>query len=293
MSGADVAASAARLRQACAGAVPRIAVLLGSGWSPFADALDAALSLPYADLPGFPLPEVEGHAARLAIGRCDGVPVLVLAGRRHTYEDGRADGMAGPIRTLAALGCEVLIQTNAAGSLDERMRPGSLMLITDHLNLVQTSPLFGERDARRFVDLGDAYDPALREAALRAAKRQRIALHQGVYAWVVGPQFETPAEIRMLRLLGAQAVGMSTVPETILARHAGLRVVALSMFTNMACGLGDEPLAHDHTLAVAERSRAPALTLLADLVAEVQAVLQASAGRPGATDATPPPARPA
>ena len=175
--------------------------------------------------------------------------------------------MKGAIRTLAACGATLLVQTNAAGSLDLSMRPGELMLIADHLNLVQTSPLFGEPSAQRFVDLRDAYDAALRAQARATAARLGVTLHEGVYAWVIGPQFETPAEIRMLQRLGAHAVGMSTVPETILARHAGLRVLALSMFTNMGCGLEDESLSHAHTLATARAAGERAVPLLEALIA--------------------------
>jgi purine-nucleoside phosphorylase len=195
--------------------------------------------------------------------------VALLAGRQHTYEGGRADGMNGAIRTLAAWGVQTLVLTNAAGSLDPAMPPGSLMLITDHLNLPQRSPLWDERDDRRFVDMTDAYEPALRARALAVSARQGLGLHQGVYAWAVGPQFETPAEIRMLRLLGAQAVGMSTVPETIVARHAGLRVLGLSMVTNMAAGLSAETLSHAQTLRQAQAASERACAALAALVRDL------------------------
>jgi purine-nucleoside phosphorylase len=164
---------------------------------------------------------------------------------------------------------QALVLTNAAGSLDPAMPPGSLMLITDHLNLPQRSPLWDERDDRRFVDMTDAYDPALRARALAVSARQGLGLHQGVYAWAVGPQFETPAEIRMLRLLGAQAVGMSTVPETIVARHAGLRVLGLSMVTNMAAGLSAETLSHAQTLRQAQAASERACAALAALVRDL------------------------
>jgi len=196
----------------------------------------------------------------------------VLAGRKHAYESGEADAMAGAIRTLAAAGVQALVQTNAAGSLDAAMRPGELMLISDHLNLPQRSPLFGETSDRRFVDMSAAYDPALRALAQAAAQRAGQPLHEGVYAWVMGPQFETPAEIRMLRAFGAQAVGMSTVPETIIARHAGLRVLALSMITNMAAGMAAETLSHARTLAGAAAGSERAVQLL---VAVIQALDQA------------------
>jgi purine-nucleoside phosphorylase len=246
---------------------PKIAVLLGSGWAPFAERVRDAVTLPYTQLPAFPALGVEGHAGRVVLGRIGVHEVAVLAGRKHAYETGDASVMKGAIRTLAACGIEVLVQTNAAGSLDATMRPGELMLIADHLNLVQTSPLFGEPGAQRFVDLRDAYDPALRAQAQTAAQRAGTPLHEGVYAWVMGPQFETPAEIRMLQRLGAHAVGMSTVPETILARRFGLRVLALSMFTNMGCGLEAEGLSHAHTLATAQAAAAKAVPLLEGVIA--------------------------
>ena len=177
--------------------------------------------------------------------------------------------MKVPLRALHALGCEILVQTNAAGSLDERMPAGSLMVLTDHINLPQRSPLVGENGSDRFVNMVDAYDPQLREVALRVARREGVELHEGVYVWCLGPQFETPAEIRMYRGLGARAVGMSTVPETILARRAGMRVLALSLMTNMAAGLSDEVLSHAHTLEQAGRVNAAATRFLADVIKEI------------------------
>ena len=265
-----IASSAARIRERAAGRQPALAVLLGSGWAAFTERVQDAIAIPYAELPAFPRPGVEGHAGRLLLGRIGERDVAVLSGRQHTYESGDAAAMKGALRTLAACGVRVLVQTNAAGSLDLRMRPGALMLITDHLNLVQRTPLLHEPGSARFVDLRDAYDPALRAAALRAALASGASLHEGVYAWVLGPQFETPAEIRMLQMLGAQAVGMSTVPETILARHAGLRVLALSMFTNMGCGLEAEALSHAHTLATAQAAGARAVRLLESVVAALE-----------------------
>ncbi len=259
-----VAHSAARLK--ASGRQPRIAVLLGSGWHDFASAVRDALTLRYADLPAFPVLSIAGHTGTLVLGRCGAHEVAVLAGRKHAYENGDADAMKGAIVTLAACGVQVLVQTNAAGSLDPAMRPGDLMLLSDHLNIVQRSPLQGDGGSERFVDLRDAYDPALRRHAHAAAQRRGTTLHEGVYAWVLGPQFETPAEIRMLQRLGAQAVGMSTVPETILARRHGLRVLALSMITNMGCGLHDEQLSHAHTLASAQAAGARAVPLLHGIV---------------------------
>ena len=270
MSDAEaVARTAALLKQRLGPGAPRIAVLLGSGWSPLAAEVQDAVDVTYAELPAFPVLAVGGHAGLLRAGRLGGVEVLVLAGRLHAYETGRADGMRGVIRTLAAIGMRVLVQTNAAGSLDAALRPGEVMLVGDHINVPQLSPLFGESGDGCFVDLSAAYDPALRAQARAAAARAGIALHEGVYAWVMGPQFETPAEIRMLRSFGARAVGMSTVPETILARHAGLRVLALSLLTNMAAGMEPVPLSHAHTLAGAAAGSERALRLL---VAVLQAL---------------------
>lgn len=256
--------SVARLR--AAGPAPEVAVLLGSGWAPLAAQVTDAVDVPYGELPAFPRPGVGGHAGLLRLGRLGRRRVAVLAGRQHAYETGEADGMKGAIRSLAGWGVKVLVQTNAAGSLDTGMRPGSLMLITDHLNIVQRSPLVRETGDGRFVDMVNAYDPALRTQALAAATACGATLHQGVYAWVLGPQFETPAEIRWLIGTGAQAVGMSTVPETILARHAGLRVLALSMLTNMAAGISDEALSHAHTLATARSAADEACRALAAIV---------------------------
>jgi len=263
-----IARSVERIR--VTGCRPRIAVLLGSGWQPFVACVQGPSELPYAQLPAFPVLGVEGHAGTLVLGRIGGHEVAVLAGRKHTYESGDATVMKGAIATLAACGVTALVQTNAAGSLDPTMRPGALMLIADHLNLVQRSPLIGESGSARFVDMRNAYDPLLRAQAGAAAARANAPLHEGVYAWILGPQFETPAEIRMLQQLGAHAVGMSTVPETILARRHGMRVLALSMITNMGCGLHDEVLSHAHTLAVAQAAQARAVPLLESIVAALE-----------------------
>ena len=254
------------IRARAPGFAPRIAVLLGSGWGGFTDRVEGARRIPYADLPGFPAAGVAGHAGELWLGRVGAAEVAVLAGRKHTYETGAADGMKAALQTLRALGCGTLVQTNAAGSLNAAMPAGSLMLVADHLNLAQRSPLVGEAGNERFVGMADAYDPGLRGIARGAAAALGHTLHEGVYAWVLGPQFETPAEIRMLRLLGADAVGMSTVPETILARWLGLRVLGLSLVTNLAAGLSDETLSHAHTLAQAQAAGASASTVLGAVV---------------------------
>jgi purine-nucleoside phosphorylase len=269
MSLSDTVARSAE-RITASGHRPRIAVLLGSGWQPFADRVRSATRLPYAQLPAFPALGVAGHAGELVLGTIGAHEVAVLAGRKHTYESGDASVMKGAIATLAACGVTVLVQTNAAGSLDAALRPGALMLIADHLNIAQRSPLVGDTGSERFVDLRDAYDPALRTRASDAAERAGVTLREGVYAWILGPQFETPAEIRMLCQLGAHAVGMSTVPETILARRHGLRVLALSMITNMGCGLEDQALSHAHTLAVAQAAQVSAVPLLEAIVAALE-----------------------
>ena len=263
-----IAASAATLRQR--GATPKVAVLLGSGWAPVADLVQEAVDVPYRDLPAFPTLGVGGHSGQVRLGTIAGHAVAVLAGRQHAYETGDADGMKGAIRTLAALGVTTLVQTNAAGSLDRHMRPGELMLISDHLNIAQRTPLLHEPGDRRFIDMSQAYDAALRDMTKRVAAAASITLHEGIYAWVLGPQFETPAEIRMLRGFGATAVGMSTVPETILARHAGLRVLALSMLTNMAAGMDAQTLSHAHTLATASTGSANAVKLMHALLAAME-----------------------
>jgi len=258
--------SAAVVREHAGGRRPRIAVLLGSGWGTFADTLHDAVDVGYGELPAFPRLSIGGHAGRLRLGRIGSAEVVVLAGRKHAYEDGDAAAMKGAIRTLAACGIETLVLSNAAGSLDPAMPPGSLMLVEDHLNVAQRSPLLGESGDARFVGMGDVGGGA------------GVRLHEGVYAWVLGPQFETPAEIRMLRLLGARAVGMSTVPETILARHAGLRVLGLSLVTNLAAGLGDERLSHAHTLDSARQAASRATSAMTAIVQALAADLH---GPPG------------
>ena len=263
---AAINASLARIQAAAPGLAPRLGIVLGTGWDGVSGLVDGAVDIPYAELPAFPVLGVAGHAGSLRLGAIGGVGVVLLRGRKHAYETGDAGAMKGAIRTLAALGCKAVLLTNAAGSLATPMPAGSLMLISDHLNVVQRTPLHDEPGASRFIDMSSAYDPALRDQAAAAAEAAGIELHEGVYAWVLGPQFETPAEIRMLRLLGAQAVGMSTVPETILARHAGLRVIGLAMLTNMGAGMAAETLSHAHTLQAAQASAATATRLLAAIV---------------------------
>lgn len=232
---------------------PKIAIILGSGLGGFAEEVKAVATIPYAELPGFPQTTVGSHAGRLVLGHVGPTPVAVLQGRAHYYERGKADEMRGAIHAVAELGCETLLQTNAAGSLRLDMPPGSVMAISDHINFAGINPLFGigPGENSRFVDMVDAYDPALRKQLLEAARAANVRCHEGVYIFFSGPSFETPAEIRAARTLGADAVGMSTAPETILARHAGMKVVAMSLMTNYAAGLVPGALGHEQTLAVA------------------------------------------
>lgn len=227
-----------------------IGLILGSGLGALADHVDGP-AIAYGTLPGFPHAGVSGHAASLTVGSLEGRRVAVFGGRSHYYESGRADAMRLPLETLAALGAESLIATNAAGSLTAELAPGDVMLLDDHINFSGLNPLIGEPTDRRFVPMTDAYDPGWRRALVRAAKAEDVSMRGGVYAWYSGPSFETPAEIRAIRTLGADAVGMSTVPEVILARFLGLRAAALSVITNMAAGLSDEAISHDHTKAMA------------------------------------------
>jgi purine-nucleoside phosphorylase len=267
----EIQQALAAIRARAPGSTPRVGLVLGSGLGAFAAEVAAATSIDYAELPGFPPPGVAGHAGRLVLGEVSGTPVAVLAGRAHYYEHGRADAMAVPVRALAALGCEALILTNAAGSLRPDMPPGSVMLITDHINFTGVSPLFGLRSDDRFVDMSAAYDPALCARFRNAAAATGLLLHQGVYVWFAGPNFETPAEVRAAARLGGDAVGMSTVPEVILARHAGLKVAALSIITNLGTGLSSTPLSHAQTMAAANEAAGRVCRLLSSVLAQYKA----------------------
>jgi xanthosine phosphorylase len=240
-----------------AGAAPRVGVVLGSGLGQVADAVENATAIPYSDLPGFPQPSVEGHAGRAVAGSIGGVPVVAFQGRAHLYEGVNLDELRTPVRALKAAGAEILVLTNAAGSLRADLGPGSLMLIEDHINLTGINVLAGPNDDElgpRFPSLRDAYDPQLRAEARKAAQEIGVALTEGVYLAVSGPSFETPAEIRAFHTLGADAVGMSTVHETTVARHCGLRVAAISAITNYAEGMSDRPVSHEQTLSDAAKA---------------------------------------
>jgi purine-nucleoside phosphorylase len=241
---------AALIRARAGDAPPRLGLILGSGLGHLADAVKG-VAIDYADLPGFPHAGVSGHNPRLVLGDLEGVCVAVFGGRAHYYERGNPAEMRLPLQVLCALGAESLLLTNAAGSLRPDIGPGGLMLLRDHIAFAGTNPLIGEPSEARFVPMTEAHDPGIRAALRAAAKAERVDLPEGVYCWFSGPSFETPAEIRAARVLGADAVGMSTVPEVILARFLGLRVAAVSVVTNMGAGLSAEAISHEHTKAMA------------------------------------------
>jgi len=228
----------------------KLGLILGSGLGHLAAAVDG-VEIPYEHLPGFPEVGVSGHNPNLVIGDLEGVRVAVFGAREHYYENGNPGAMRHALETLRELGAEALIATNAAGSMRSDIQPGDLMLLSDHINFSGLNPLIGEKTDARFVPMTAAHDPEMRAALRAAAAAVGIPLPEGVYAWYSGPSFETPAEIRAIRTLGADAVGMSTVPEVILARFLGLRVAAISTITNMAAGLSTEQISHSHTKAMA------------------------------------------
>jgi purine-nucleoside phosphorylase len=243
---------------------PLVGVVLGSGLGGLADQLEGGVEIPYGEIPGWPASTAVGHAGVLVLGTIDGVPVAVLKGRAHLYEGIGADRAVFGVRVLGRLGVRTLVVTNAAGAIDERFRPGQLVLITDHVNLLGTSPLVGPNDdtlGPRFPDLSDAYDPILRARAREAAAALGLELGEGVYGAWLGPQFETPAEIRFLRVIGCDLAGMSTVPEVIAARHLGIRCLGISVVTNLAAGVVEGKLDHEGVLAVGAEAQ-PRLTAL-------------------------------
>jgi len=241
---------AALIRSRAGAEPPALGLILGSGLGHIAEEIEG-IFISYDDLPGFPHAGVSGHNPKLVIGQLEGVRVAVFGGRAHYYEHGNPAEMRLPLEILRELGCEQLLLTNAAGSLRDDIGPGDLMALSDHINFAGANPLIGEPSDARFVPMTEAYDPQMRAALQEAAKAEGIALPEGVYCWFSGPSFETPAEIRAAKVLGADAVGMSTVPEVILARFLGLRVAAVSVVTNMGAGLSSEAISHEHTKAMA------------------------------------------
>jgi purine-nucleoside phosphorylase len=248
---------------------PLFAMVLGSSLGGLADELESPRTLSYDELPGFPVPSVSGHAGELVSGVLAGHPVMMLKGRAHAYETGNAGAMRPVIEALAGAGVTRLVLTNAAGSLRPEVGPGRIMLITDHINLAGMSPLAGEAGDERFVSLTNAYDIALTHTFRAGAKAENIALAEGVYAWFSGPMFETPAEIKMAAILGAHAVGMSTAPETIIARRFGLKVAALSVITNLGAGIGDASPSHEETKREGAKATADMARLIARFTKDI------------------------
>jgi purine-nucleoside phosphorylase len=256
---------AARTIRARGGDEARVGLVLGSGLGAFADDLEDAVAIPYEEIPGFARSTVEGHAGRLVLGRVAGTPVVVQQGRFHFYEGYALDEVTFPVRVLGLLGIKALVLTNAAGGLNNSFTQGALMLISDHLNLMGTNPLLGPNDSRfgtRFPDMSEVYDREFQEAAIAEAHAMKIELKRGIYAALTGPSYETPAEIRMLRALGADAVGMSTVPEALVARHMGIKVLGISCITNMAAGVLDRPIDHAEVMETGEQVRTTFTELL-------------------------------
>lgn len=246
-----------------------VALVLGSGLSGVGDLLNDRVEIKYDELVGFPTGGVSGHGKSLLVGTLNNKRIAILTGRAHYYEEGRADVMRVPLETMHEVGVKTLLLTNSAGSLEKEIPPGELMMIEDHINYNGFNPLIGEPTDDRFVNMVDAYDPQLRKQALAIADELWLTLNEGVYAWYSGPTFETPAEIRMIKGFGANAVGMSTVPEVILARFLGMRVWACSSITNMGAGMSDEKISHTHTKEMALKGAKKLEQLLERLVGEL------------------------
>ena len=259
---------------------PRLAIILGSGLGNFATQVEDATTIEYADIPNWPLSTVEGHSGKLVLGTIGGVTVAVMQGRVHAYEGYSMNEVTFPMRVLGLLGCTSLIVTNAAGGINKSYGEGTLVAISDHINLTGTNAALGRNEARfgikqgagqRFFDMSTAYSPKLRELAREEAERQKIPLPEGVYLAVLGPSYETPAEIRAFRVLGADLVGMSTVHEVIIARHMGIEVLGISLVTNMASGVLDQPINHAEVMETGRRVEAQFTSLVKALVPQVAA----------------------
>ncbi len=251
---------------------PRIAIVLGSGLGGFADDFEEAVGVPYDEIPGFVRSTAQGHVGRLVAGKIDSVPVVAMQGRVHYYEGYSFEEVTFPIRTFKLLGIKTLILTNAAGGINVQLTQGALMVISDHLNLMGDNPLRGPNDERfgpRFPDMTAVYSPELQELVVDEAKAAGVEVRRGIYGGLSGPSYETPAEIHLLRNLGADAVGMSTVPEAIVARHMGLEVLGISCITNMAAGISDEPINHEEVMATGDRVRDTFAQLLRRVVGAI------------------------
>lgn len=253
---------------------PLIGLILGSGLGVLADEIEDAVRTPYHEIPDFPVSTVEGHAGQLVFGTLNGVPVVAMQGRFHYYEGYEFEQVTFPVRVMKELGVKSLIVTNAAGGVNKDFSPGDLMLITDHINNMGSNPLIGKNDSTlgpRFPDMSEAYSKKLIEKARMVAGKLNIQLQEGVYVGNTGPTYETPAEVRMLRTMGADAVGMSTVPEVIVARHSGLDVLGISCISNMAAGILDQPLNHEEVIETTEKVKEHFLALVKEVVKEMGA----------------------
>src|SRR5687767_867219 len=263
---------AARIIRARTKLEPRIAIVLGSGLGGFADDFEEAVGIPYEEIPGFMRSTAQGHAGRLVIGKIDTVPVVAMQGRVHYYEGYSLEEVTFPVRTFKVLGVKTLILTNAAGGINVELTQGALMVISDHVNLMGDNPLRGPNDERfgpRFPDMSGVYSPGLQGLVVEEARAMGAEVRRGIYGGLSGPSYETPAEIHMLRNLGADAVGMSTVPEAIVARHMDMEVLAISCITNMAAGIGDEPIDHSEVMAIGDRVRGTFTELLRRVVGRI------------------------
>lgn len=266
------AENAARTIRARAEVSAHIALVLGSGLGDFAEELQDSVSLPYREIPGFVSSTAQGHVGRLVIGKVDGIPVLAMQGRVHYYEGYTLEEVTFPIRTFRLLGVKTLILTNAAGGIDVQLTQGALMVISDHLNLMGVNPLRGPNDERlgpRFPDMSEVYSRELQELATEEARALGITARRGIYAALAGPNYESPAEIHMLRSFGADAVGMSTVPEAIVARHMGMNVLGISCITNMAAGISEAPINHEEVMETGQRVRQTFTQLLRRVLAKI------------------------
>lgn len=251
---------------------PTIGLVLGSGLGVLADEIENPVVIPYHEIPGFTVSTVVGHKGQLVIGKLQGKQVVAMQGRFHFYEGHGLDAVVFPIRVMKLLGVETIIVTNAAGGINEGYDPGDLMLISDHINMTFRNPLIGPNDdelGARFPDMSEAYSKELRQLAHQVASEQGIKLREGVYVGLLGPSYETPAEIRMLRLLGGDAVGMSTVPEVIVARHMKVKVLGISCISNMAAGILEQPLSHDEVMETTEKVKTQFLALVNGIVAKL------------------------
>ena len=263
---------AVRLIQSKSPLRPQIGLVLGSGLGAFAKSLDKAATIPYGQIPHWPVSTAIGHAGELFVGQSQGVPLAVLSGRAHLYEGYTPEQVVFPVRVLGRMGVKVVIFTNAAGSVNVNYHPGELMIVTDHINLMGSNPMVGRNEdalGQRFFDMTEAYDPLLAGLAEKASAKVGMTVRRGVYIAVLGPSYETPAEIKMARTLGADAIGMSTVPEVIAARHMGMRVLAISCITNMAAGVLKKKLDHREVLDTAEKVREGLTEMLQRLIVDV------------------------